>query len=192
MSVAFLLSGWSVLQGLYSISVDQTGSCSCDGHSKNPSHSRFWGKDLTVLVVGCTVMYFTRFFLLQNCTSLGAGQFGGQKSLGPPEKPSKSPIMCFARIKSNLPHDYNQRCINNYCVHSFQWGTYAFFANMIPFINGEFKCVCCTGTLARDVYVWIPVSSYLTECLGWTGWDSLDNFPPDRHNSEQDLVREAR
>ncbi len=33
-------------------------------------------------------------------------QFGGQKSLGQPEKPLEIDIMSFARIKNNLHHDW--------------------------------------------------------------------------------------
>jgi hypothetical protein len=36
---------------------------------------------------------------------LRSGQLGGQKSLGPLEKPSKSPIIRFAHKNNNLPHD---------------------------------------------------------------------------------------
>jgi hypothetical protein len=43
--------------------------------------------------------FIIRLFGPQNCPSLRSGQFRGQKCLGPLEKPSKSPIMCFARIK---------------------------------------------------------------------------------------------
>ncbi len=35
-------------------------------------------------------------------------------SLFPSKNSSKSPLMCFAHIKSNLPHDQNQRDINSY------------------------------------------------------------------------------
>ncbi len=52
-----------------------------------------------------------RLFWPQNCPALRSEQFGGQKSLGPSKKLQKSPMVCFARIKNNLPHDKNEEYI---------------------------------------------------------------------------------
>ncbi len=195
------------------------------------------------------MLYCSRFCWLQNWPSLRSG---GQKSLGPLEETSKSPInvlcphkkitsrtmiisgalivkMCLvsgSKYKHVLCTYYlimtkNRKCTIyrylhtifrtlpgmwcvrdfhmkrgkmlqhfKFCGHAFQWGTHVFLQIWYLLLKVTLNVSAVPGCLL--VTCLKTGSSYLTACLGWTGWDSLDNFPLDRHNSEQDLVRKAR
>ncbi len=68
------------------------------GHMVAPVHKN---TNATLILVLCDVW----FFWLQNCPSLHSGQYKDRHSLGSSKNPSKLPIMIFARIKKNLPHN---------------------------------------------------------------------------------------